>query len=633
MTDNRIVIAGTAGSLEDDANLTFDGTTFEVGAAFDVVAASGNTTIGGTLGVTGESTLASATVSDLTSGRVVLAGTAGALEDNGNFTFDGTTATITGALSVDNVSIDGNAITSSDNLTIDAAAAGSIVVNEAGADVDFRVEGSGEANALFVEGSTGNVGIKTATPAAGADLHINSTSSMIVPVGTTAQRPASAVDGMTRFNSTIDQLEFYNGTEWLVAGAEFTIITADSFTGDGSTVAFTVSESTTSAGCIVSINGVVQDPGSSYSVSGTTLTFTEAPQSGDNIDARILTTTATVEGADSADKWSNARTITLAGDATGSVSIDGSADVTLTVDVADNVALGGVPTAATAAAGTNTTQVATTAFVSTAVSNLVDGAPGALDTLNELAAALGDDANFASSTTTALAARLSSTATVTLTGDVTGTANFSANTASISATIAANSVALGTDTTGNYVQQGATSGNGISGSVNSEGGTFTVTSNATSDNTANTIVFRDASGNFSAGTITATSTSSQYADLAENYTADAHYEAGTVVMFGGDAETTICGEDMCRRVAGVVSTDPAHLMNAECAGEHVVALALQGRVPCKVTGPVAKGDIMVSAGNGMARAEADPKVGTVIGKALEAHEGGEGVIEVAVGRF
>ena len=62
---------------------------------------------------------------------------------------------------------------------------------------------------------------------------------------------------------------------------------------------------------------------------------------------------------------------------------------------------------------------------------------------------------------------------------------------------------MGTDTTGNYVATGATSGNGISGSVSSEGGTFTVTSNATNANTGSTIVFRDASGNFSAGTITA----------------------------------------------------------------------------------------------------------------------------------
>ena len=1447
LTDNRIVIAGLAGSLEDDANLTFDGTTFEVGTAFDVTAANGNTAIGGTLGVTGEATLASATVSDLTSGRVVLAGTAGAIEDSGNFTFDGTTATITGALTVDNVSIDGNSLSSSDNLTIDAAAAGSIVINDAGADVDFRVEGSGEANALFVEGSTGNVGIKTATPAAGADLHINSTSSMIVPVGTTAERPAVAAEGMTRFNTTIDQLEFYNGTDWLVAGAEFTVIVADSFTADGTTTVYTLSENTTTAGAIISINGVVQDPGTSYSISTNSLTFTEAPQSGDNIDARILTTTTTVADADSALQWSNARTITLTGDVSGSVSIDGSADVSMTtvvvndshthdtvevdggdtaitltdtgsdgniefkvdntvianmtdnglmpntdsngvtgfdlgspslkwrdlylssgslyidgqkvvesdagtivvsadqdqslttkvsgtgvltlqsattismagtlqmatgkkitdqggnavvfgdkidadnnqiinvgaptadghvttkgyvdtaiaaiatdaitegdteIDIADlgtgtigfsvdgtqrlalsatsaaftvpvtyngnqlateayadtaeadarsytdtretaittayqsyadtaeadaissanaytdgretaittayqsysdvqkarvdailtassadkdtfaeivtfinsvdttndtalgteittraaadtalsgrldtiegsgtgsvakaeadaiasaeakdvvraaaanaytdtreaaittayqsyadtaevdakaytdtretaittayqayantaesdaiasansytdtavaslvdsapgtldtlnelaaalgddasfsttvtnsiatklplaggtmsgainmgsqnitnagtitgtfsgnvtgnvtgssgsttgnaatataletarTIALGGdvsgstsfdgsgnvtitatvaddshnhiignvdglqsalnlkaplasptftgtvsgvtasmvglgnvtneskatmlsspaltgTPTAPTAAANTNTTQVATTAYVQQEITDLVGGAPGALDTLNELAAAINDDASYASTTTTALGARLSSSATVTLSGDVTGTANFSGNVATISATIAddshnhvvgnidgiaeyiqdtvgsmwssntesgvsvtyqdtdgtldinvndptitlsgavtgsatmtnlgnvsitttatadptltingdasgsatftnlgnatltltiaddshnhttanidgftesvqdiaggmwasnsesgvsvtyqdtdgtldinvndptitltgdvtgsatmtnlgnvsiaatvaANSVALGTDTTGNYVGAGATSGNGISGSVSSEGGTFTVSSNATSANTASTIVYRDASGNFSAGTITATATTAQYADLAENYTADAAYEPGTVVSFGGDAEVTANGADMDRRVAGVVSTDPAHLMNADCAGEHVVALALQGRVPCKVTGPVAKGDIMVSAGNGMARAEADPKVGTVIGKALEAHEGGEGVIEVAVGRF
>ena len=90
---------------------------------------------------------------------------------------------------------------------------------------------------------------------------------------------------------------------------------------------------------------------------------------------------------------------------------------------------------------------------------------------------------------------------------------------------------------------------------------------------------------------------------------------------------------MDRKVAGVVSTNPAHLMNAGLESANVVDLALQGRVPCKVTGVVEKGDLMVAAGNGFARAEADPKVGTVIGKSLEAHAGGEGVIEVAVGRF
>ena len=115
--------------------------------------------------------------------------------------------------------------------------------------------------------------------------------------------------------------------------------------------------------------------------------------------------------------------------------------------------------------------------------------------------------------------------TISLTGDVTGTSGSfdGSGNVSIAATIAANSVALGTDTTGNYVQQGATSGSGISGSVNSEGGTFTVTSNATSANTANTIVFRDASGNFNAGTITGSlSGNASTATTATNVTATAN---------------------------------------------------------------------------------------------------------------
>ena len=97
--------------------------------------------------------------------------------------------------------------------------------------------------------------------------------------------------------------------------------------------------------------------------------------------------------------------------------------------------------------------------------------------------------------------------TITLAGDLTGSVTLT-NLASgtLTATIAANSVALGTDTTGNYVGAGAVSGTGLSGSLAAEGGTFTVTSNATSANTASTIVARDASGNFTAGTITASLT-------------------------------------------------------------------------------------------------------------------------------
>ena len=128
------------------------------------------------------------------------------------------------------------------------------------------------------------------------------------------------------------------------------------------------------------------------------------------------------------------------------------------------------------------------------------------------------------------------------------------------------------------------------------------------------------------------SVNANYADLAEKYVADAEYAPGTVLMFGGDKEVTQCVHDMCSRVAGVVSTNPAYLMNSGLEGEYTVELALTGRVPTKVRGPIQKGDLMVSAGDGHARAENLPQVGTVIGKSLEDFNGDTGVIEVVVGK-
>lgn len=144
--------------------------------------------------------------------------------------------------------------------------------------------------------------------------------------------------------------------------------------------------------------------------------------------------------------------------------------------------------------------------------------------------------------------------------------------------------------------------------------------------------------NTTAGTITGDWTlssgsklNSTYADLAEYYEADAHYEPGTVLAFGGEKEVTIA-EDGTTRVAGVVSTNPAYGMNAKCPGI-ATAIALQGRVPTKVRGTIRKGDMMVSGGNGFARPSTTPQMGTVIGKALENFDGIEGVIEVAIGRL
>jgi len=145
--------------------------------------------------------------------------------------------------------------------------------------------------------------------------------------------------------------------------------------------------------------------------------------------------------------------------------------------------------------------------------------------------------------------------------------------------------------------------------------------------------------NVTAGTITGNWTltagsrwNATYADLAEYYESDKNYEAGTVLEFGGEKEVTLASNETTK-VAGVVSTDPAYVLNSTCPGEFTTPIALQGRVPVKVLGNVSKGDMMVSGGNGFARTAHDPKMGTIIGKSLENFNGLEGIIEIAIGRL
>jgi hypothetical protein len=137
-----------------------------------------------------------------------------------------------------------------------------------------------------------------------------------------------------------------------------------------------------------------------------------------------------------------------------------------------------------------------------------------------------------------------------------------------------------------------------------------------------------------ATTFNGVATEAMYADLAENYLGDTDYDPGTVLVFGGDAEVTSTMTKGDRRVAGVVTTNPAHLMNSALKGDHVIGLALQGRVPCKVLGKVTKGDLLVTAAKiGYAVVDNNPLVGTIIGKAVsEKFDAGYGIVEVVVGR-
>lgn len=135
-------------------------------------------------------------------------------------------------------------------------------------------------------------------------------------------------------------------------------------------------------------------------------------------------------------------------------------------------------------------------------------------------------------------------------------------------------------------------------------------------------------------TFNGVSNTAKYADLAEKYTADADYAPGTIVVFGGTNEITTTTNSHDPRVAGIVSTNPAYLMNADTTG---LPVALTGRVPCQVIGIIEKGDRLVtSAIAGVAqRLNTDLfQPGCIIGKSLENYNSTEvGMIEVVVGRF
>ena len=219
----------------------------------------------------------------------------------------------------------------------------------------FHVLGQGTDNSLIYADFAKNAivfGGANVLVQDGAVAKFNSDGAIVLPVGTSARRPGAAgnvdVAGMLRFSTTSNNMEFYDGTDWLVAGSEFTVITTNAFNGDGSTVAFTLSSSSTTAGTIVAVNGVVQIPVTAYSVSGTTLTFTEAPAEGDVVDARVLITTATVSSIASANGFNTFDVDTVpyanitAGisAATVRVSVDGATGrVTFTNDVLINGSL------------------------------------------------------------------------------------------------------------------------------------------------------------------------------------------------------------------------------------------------------------------------------------------------------
>jgi len=227
------------------------------GTPSDTLSVTGSTALTGTLSVSGNSTLATAKISDLTSGRIVYAGTAGELQDSSNLTFNGTTLTI------DNISAEtGNSLTIS-------------------ADRNLNLTADDNNNGTGLVDITGTRGVK-------------------IPVGTTAQRPVSATEGTIRFNSFTNRVEVYDGSSWAEVGDNLVDLTSVVLNGDGTTTDFTLPENTTAESVIVSNNGVVQLPDVAYTISGTTITFAEPPTTTDTVDVRFIANVTTVSAVSSA---------------------------------------------------------------------------------------------------------------------------------------------------------------------------------------------------------------------------------------------------------------------------------------------------------------------------------------------
>ena len=182
--------------------------------------------------------------------------------------------------------------------------------------------------------------------------------------------------------------------------------------------------------------------------------------------------------------------------------------------------------------------------------------------------------------------------------------------------------------TGNVAGNLTSSGANSMGTLTMAG---TLTSKAIVPDTDNTYDIGTSSVGYS--TVHAKATSAQYADLAEIYETDDEYEVGTVVVFGGEKEVTQSTISNDTRVAGVISENPAYLMNNKSEGQ---AIALVGKVKCKVHGTISKGDLLTTCEEhlGCAKTTTSPVLGSIVGKAMEDKASdGESVILISVGRL
>ncbi len=312
LTDTRVLLVGPGGTLIDSPNLTFDGTTLSVGSlGLGNLSVTGNTLT--SVNTNGDIVLdpngtgkVIVDTNTIAANRVFYSGPNNEITTTSDFSFDGSNLTLLGTATITTMNV---ATLSSDatngninlnpngtgNVLLDTASSNRVVYTGANkellTDDDFQFDGTTlQVGNITISNNTisavsGNINI---TSTGTNRVVFEATNAIRLPVGDTSQRP-TPVEGDFRYNNELKLLEYYTGSDWNTLTVDVIYSISEAFNGDGSTAVFTLSQSTSSDGAIITLNGVMQSPGLAYGISGTILTFTEAPAATDRIDIRYVT--------------------------------------------------------------------------------------------------------------------------------------------------------------------------------------------------------------------------------------------------------------------------------------------------------------------------------------------------------
>jgi hypothetical protein len=460
----------------------------------------------------------------------------------------------------------------------------------------------------------------------------NGTTFKVISASTASpSQPTSNVTGDLWFDTTNQQLKVYNGSAWILVGPAST-----SGQGTSGAIVTTLTDNVSVDHVVIqlfvqnTLVGIISKDATFTpvpSISGFTTispgiqlstTVSSALFRGTATDSQLLNTLSSTQFLRSDANDTTSGTLGILNDSGLTVGLDQDAKIS-------------VNTATSEVTFQNQTQDANLSFkindggvTTTAI--FVNGSTSAVSIPSTLSVTGNITGGNLITSGTFQAASISSTGNITggnliTTGVLSVTGN--ANVGNISATSIVGTLTTASQT--NITSLGALSSLGVAGnatvagtiSVNTNGGVLAILNgggNGVGNIGSSTSYFN---------TVFATSTSAQYADVAERFSSDSAYEPGTVVELGGVHEVTISNEDLSENVFGVVSTRAAYLMNSGAGNDAThPPIAMTGRVPVRITGKINKGDRLVSAGNGLARAAlpGEATAFNVIGRALESSD-------------